>query len=256
VDTPVWELRTDLDLDAVNLHLAALQAAGLLGVAEEGGRATVYLPRRVDDLPIAGTWAVAEERDWLEEWKRGLEPVTVGALTVTPPWFPRDADAIVITPSYAFGTGHHETTAACLAALQELDLAGRSVLDVGTGSAILAIAAARLGATPVVGVDIDGLALESAADNVRANAVEVDLRHGSLDQVEGRFDVVLANLDTDTHKALAPALVAHLAAGGTLIASGIAVPRTAEAVAAFTTAGLPPQPRHGHEWTLLTARRP
>jgi ribosomal protein L11 methyltransferase len=254
VEAPVWELRTDLDLEAVNLHLAALEAAGLLGVAEEDGRATIYLARRADDLPIAGTWARTEERDWLEEWKRGLEPVTVGAITVTPPWFPPGEGAVVITPSYAFGTGHHETTAACLAALQGLDLAGRSVLDVGTGSAVLAIAAARLGAAEVVGVDVDALALEAAAGNVRANGVAVDLRLGSLETVKGRFDVIMANLDTDTHTALAPGLVARLAPGGTLIASGVSIPRTEEAVRAFARAGLPVGARHGREWSLLTAR--
>lgn len=253
---PVWQLRTGRTLDEVNVHLADLQAAGLLGIAEEGGRATLYLPRRVDGLAIDGDWSPVEDRDWLEEWKRGLEPVTVGAITVTPPWIPAGEGAVVITPSYAFGTGHHETTAGCLAALQELDLRGRAVLDAGTGSGVLAIAAARLGAAPVVGVDTDDLAVGSARGNVAANAVAVDLRVGSLETVAGAFDVVVANLDTDTHAALAPALVDRLAPGGTLIVSGISLARVEEGVAAFSRAGLPVVTRPGREWVVLVGRRP
>jgi ribosomal protein L11 methyltransferase len=252
----MWELRTDLDLDAVNLHLGALQAAGLVGMAEEGGRASLYFPERIEDLPVDGAWARLEDRDWLEEWKRGLEPVTVGAVTVTPPWIPAGRDAVVIEPSYAFGTGHHETTAGCLAALQELDLAGRRVLDVGTGSGVLAIAAARLGAGAVVGVDTDPLAVAVARAGVAANAVDVEVREGSLDVVDGAFDVVVANLDTDTHAALAGDLVGRLAGGGTLIASGVGVARRDEAVAAFHRAGLPVVARTGGEWVVLIGRRP
>jgi len=251
----VWSLRTDLDMEGFAAHLVALQEAGLLGIAEEAGRATVYLPERVDGLGLDGEWSEVEERDWLEEWKRGLEPVTVGALTVTPPWLAAGEDAVVITPSYAFGTGHHETTAGCLAALQLLDLRDRSLLDVGTGSAVLAIAAARLGAAPVVGVDIDGLALEAARENVAANGVEVDLREGSLEAVDGPFDVVVANLDTDTHTALAPALVARVRLGGTLVASGVSLARRDEAAVAFERAGLPVLVRAGREWVVLVGRR-
>jgi len=253
---PVWQLRTALTLDEVNVHLAALQAAGLLGIAEEGGRATVYLPGRVEGLPVDGAWSPVEDRDWLEEWKRGLEPVTVGGITVTPPWRPAGDGAVVINPSHAFGTGHHETTAGCLAALQELDLRGRAVLDAGTGSGVLAIAAVRLGATPVVAVDTDALAVASARDNVAANAVDIDLRVGSLETVRGSFDVVVANLDTDTHAALAAVLVDRLAPGGTLIASGVSVPRTGEGLAAYDRAGLPVVARPGREWVVLVGRRP
>lgn len=252
-----WALRTGLGLEEVNVHLAALEAAGLLGLAEEGGVATAYFPARVDGLPLHGVWEAVPERDWLAVWKEGLEPVTVGALTVTPPWIDAGPGAIVIDPGQAFGTGHHETTTGCLAALQELDLAGRSVLDVGTGSGILAIAAARVGAGRVVGVDTDPLAVTAARANAEVNGVDVDVREGSAEAAAPeRFDVLVANLDTDTLARLAPALAARLAPGGALIASGVSRGREPEAVAALAATGLPPLTRPGREWVVLLAHAP
>jgi len=250
-----WALRTCVDMEAVNLHLTALEAAGLLGLAEEGGLATAYFPLRVDGLPVEGTWERVAERDWLAVWKEGLEPVTIGALTVAPPWFDAGPGAVVIDPGQAFGTGHHETTTGCLAALQELDLAGRSVLDVGTGSGVLAIAAARLGAGRVVGVDTDPLAVAAARANAQVNGVDLEVREGSVDAAgPERFEVVVANLDTGTLSRLAGALAERLAPGGALIASGVSVERQAEAVAALERAGLPPLARPGREWVVLLAR--
>lgn len=250
-----WALRTGVGMEAVNLHLAALEQAGLLGLAEEDGAATAYFPARVDGLPVDGDWEAVPERDWLAVWKEGLEPVTVGALTVTPPWIDAGPDAVVIDPGQAFGTGHHETTTGCLAALQELHLAGRSVLDVGTGSGILAIAAARLGAGRVVGVDTDPLAVAAARANAAVNDVDVDVREGSADAAAPeRFDVVVANLDTDTLSRLATALADRLAPGGSLIASGVSLARQTEAATALTRAGLRPLTRPGREWVVLLAR--
>lgn len=247
------------------MHLPALVAAGLLGVAEEDGRAVAYLPERVDGLPVDGEWAVVPDRDWAAGWRRGLTPVTVGAVTVVPPWLAADDGPpggpvqVRIHPGQAFGTGHHETTAGCLAALQELDLRGRSVLDVGTGSGVLAIAAARLGAERVVAVDVDPVAVAAARDNVAANGVgdrvtvaEAAFGTGGGD---GPADVVVANLDTATVVSLADALVAGLARGGTLVVSGVSVERAAEAESALAAAGLPVLARPGREWAVLTGRR-
>lgn len=249
-----WALRTAEGLETLNVHLAALEAAGLLGMAEQAGRATAYFPARVDGLPVHGEWEAVPERDWLAVWREGLEPVTVGALTVTPPWIDAGPGALVIDPGQAFGTGHHETTTGCLAALQELELRGRSVLDVGTGSGILAIAAARLGARRVVGVDTDPLAVAAARANAEVNGVRIDVLEGSAGAAAPeRFAVLVANLDTETLSRLAPALAARLAPGGTLVASGVSLDRQAEAVTALTLAGLPPVARPGREWVLLTA---
>lgn len=250
-----WALRTGESLDDVNLHLAALEAHGLLGIAEEDGRATCYFPDRIDGLALEGTWEEVGERDWSEAWKAGLEAVTVGTLTIAPPWIAVPG-AVVIEPAQAFGTGHHETTTGCLAALQELDLRGRSLLDVGTGTGVLAICGARLGAAPVVAVDTDPLAVAAARDNAAVNVVAVDVRAGSADAVAETFDVVVANLDTATLAAVATELVARLRPGGTLIASGVSVERAEEAVAALLAAGLPVTARPGREWVVAVGRRP
>jgi len=249
-----WALRTRLDLEDLSVHLPALEAAGLLGIVEEGGRATAYLPARVEVPGVDGEWEPVPDRDWHERWKASIAPVTVGAVTIVPPWLPAPDGAgivLVIEPGQAFGTGHHETTTGCLAALQELDLDGRSVLDVGTGSGVLAIAAARLGASRVVGVDTDPVAVEAATVNADLNVVEVTVGLGSLDAVEGVFDVVVANLDTSTLSALAGALAARVAHPGTLVASGVSIERRAEAEHALATAGLPVLTRPGHEWAVL-----
>lgn len=255
--TAAWALVVDGTLDDANLHLPALEAAGLLGAAEQDGRCWLYFPDRVDGLALDGQWEAVPDVDWSRAWRDRLEPVTVGALTVAPPWRAEpDAATVVIEPAQAFGTGHHETTAGCLAALAEVDLAGRSVLDVGTGSGVLAIAAVRLGAAAVTGCDTDSVAVEAAGANVAHNGVDVELRLGDVTVVGSRqFDVVVANLDTATLVASAAALVARLAGGGTLIASGVSLERADEAADALAHAGLPVLVRPGHEWVVLVGRK-
>lgn len=252
-----WVLHTDVSLDELNIHLAALEEAGMLGAVEQEGRASAHFAQRPAALPVQGRWEELADQDWGELWKAGLDPVRVGTLVVTPPWHATGGtDEIVIEPAQAFGTGHHETTAGCLAALQERPLAGTRVLDVGTGSGVLAIAAARLGAAVVVAVDTDPLAVDAAAWNAAANGVRVDVRAGSAEDVDARFDTVVANLDTATLCALAGALTARLAPDGTLVASGVSRERADEALAALGTAGLHATVRAGAEWVVLTARVP
>ena len=256
---PTWSLSTALPLDEVNVHLLALQDAGLLGIAEQDGTTTLYLSRRVENLPIEGTWAQVEDRDWNAEWKAGFDPVVVGAVSVVAPWH-TDAEptriTLVVEPAQAFGTGHHETTTACLAALQELELGGRSVFDVGTGTGVLALAAKSLGAGRVLAVDIDPLAVRAAADNAQLNDLSIDVAKGSADAAAGeQFDVVVANIDTATVTALAPSLVAALRPGGAFIGSGVSNERSEEALAALRGAGLTVTARPGREWALLRGER-
>jgi len=255
-----WVLHTELSTDAVNLHLAALEAAGMLGIAEESGQARIYLPRHCADLPLTGRWEQVADLDWNEAWKAGIEPVTVGAVRIVPPWLAGDEGAaavtLVIEPAQAFGTGHHETTTGCLAALQRLDLSGRRVLDVGTGTGVLALAAARLGAGEVVAVDTDPVAVATALGNGERNGLHLDVRHGSIEAAGAQtFDVVVANLDTATLVGLAAALPARLHDGGVLIAAGVSVQRQGEAVSALQAAGLAVGAHPGREWTLLMGRR-
>jgi ribosomal protein L11 methyltransferase len=252
-----WALRTEVDLEAANIHLAALESAGLLGIVEEDGRATLHFPARVTDLPLAGRWEEIPDTDWHAAFRASIEPISVGSVTVVPPWLGAPGPStIVIDMGQAFGTGHHETTTGCLAALLELDLVGKRVLDVGTGTGLLAIAAARLGAAAVVGCDTDPLAVEAAAGNARRNDVPMELHEGSLDAVPpGTFDVVVANIDTATLSALAGDIVARLGPRGALVASGVSIDRQHEVLAACDAAGLPVLARPGREWVVLTGTR-
>jgi ribosomal protein L11 methyltransferase len=145
---------------------------------------------------------------------------------------------IVLDPGRAFGSGHHDTTLGCLEALADLELEGRTVLDVGTGTGILAIAASLHGAAHVVGVDLDPAAIEVAAANASVNDVRVDLAVGSVGDVHGPFDVVVANLLTDTLVGLAADLVASVTPGGHLITSGIGVARADVVADALSEVGL------------------
>jgi ribosomal protein L11 methyltransferase len=154
--------------------------------------------------------------DWRDRWKAFHRPVRVGPLWIGPPWedLPPDATAVVIEPGRAFGTGAHPTTQLCVELLLELERG--SVVDLGCGSGVLAIAAAKLGYAPVLALDSDEHAVEATRANARANGVE--LQAEVADVVAGelpRTDVALANITRPTLEELAPRLGSHL-----LVASG------------------------------------
>jgi len=169
------------------------------------------------------------EQDWSENWKRFFKPVQVTPkFVVKPPWskirLKRRQIPIDITPGMAFGTGTHATTILCIRALEErLKKKGLSVLDVGTGSGILSIIAAKLGAKEVWGIDIDGVAVENARENVEKNHVSdiVRIRKGSLGDLERKFDIVVANIDLKSLRRMKKPLLRHLKNKGFLILSGI-----------------------------------
>lgn len=269
----VWTLRLPMDMEQVDLLLTRLEPAALLGLTEEAGVTTVWFgqlpPESVradlrDGAAVADGWERVAAHGWDLAWREHIRPVSAGGVRIVPPWLvsPPDPDGsaviqIEIEPAQAFGTGHHETTTLCLEELATARPAGRSVLDVGTGTGVLAIAAARQGAGPVLGCDTDPVAVRTALDNARRNGVggQVQVVHGSVDDLPGgapaRFDVVVANLDTATVGGLAGALAARCA--GRLIVSGVSCARADEAVTALTAAGVTPRRRDGHEWTVLTA---
>jgi ribosomal protein L11 methyltransferase len=183
--------------------------------------------------------------DWARRSQASLGAVRAGNIVVTPPWDPQATVAvdgittIVIEPAMGFGSGHHATTRLCLTALQRLDLHGRRVLDVGTGSGVLALAAARLGATAVLAIDVDPDALDNARLNAGLNghpaAVEfreMDFRH----EAPPSADVVVANLTGGMLAAGAPDVLRAVAAGGALILSGITLDERAQVLAAFEEA--------------------
>jgi len=183
---------------------------------------------------------VVDDEDWLEAWKATVTPIQIGRFLVRPTW--SDASAadlitIALDPGMAFGTGLHPTTQQCLEAVSYLDLEGLRVLDVGTGSGILAIGAAKRGAREVVGVDTDPVAVRAAKENAESNSVALDARIGSAADVAGSFDVVLANLVGPVLVQVAPHLRARLETSGSLVAAGITTKAERDVLSAFVAEG-------------------
>ncbi len=204
--------------------------------------------------PSFGLHEVADQ-DWVTKTQSQFEPIRISQrLWIVPSWHAApDPNALVIRldPGLAFGTGSHPTTRLCLQWLDGQTLAGRSVLDYGCGSGILAIAAARLGASTVCATDIDAQALITARDNAKANACTVEVR--DVDQCAAlRADVVIANILTNPLKLLAPALVGHLAPGGRLTLSGILESQEHEVVAAYAPLIALQSCGRDDGWTCLT----
>ncbi len=185
----------------------------------------------------------APEEDWSQSWKQHVRAVHVGRLWVGPPWLsdsaPKEAEKLVIEPKMAFGTGDHPTTSLCLEAVDAYLAAhpGASVLDVGTGTGVLAIAAKRLGASRVVGTDNDEVAVELAQENAELNGTPgVELSSAELTAVEGTFDLVVANILANTLVELAPLIEPKVK--DRLVLAGVLVPQREQVEAAYLARGL------------------
>jgi len=181
-----------------------------------------------------------EDEDWLESWKASFTPLRIGRFLVRPTWSdadPGDAIVLELDPGMAFGTGLHPTTQQCLRALSILDVEGKTVADIGTGSAILAIAAAKRGAASVIAVDIDEVSMRAATENVSRNDVAVTVGRGSAAEVPGRHDLVLANIVAPVLQQIAPDLARCTTPGGMLVTAGIIAAAEHDTVAAFEAAG-------------------
>jgi len=208
---------------------------------------------------------VVHEEDWAEAWKAHFPVLRVGRrLVIRPTWRRHRSEAgdavVALDPGMAFGTGLHPTTRLCLALVEDLAdrrvIEGARVLDVGCGSGILALAATRLGAATVLGVDPDPIAIESTTLNARRNrlARRVRARQGSIPSGERPFDVVLANLIASLLVELAPRLRDELVFGGTIVASGIFVDREEDVRRGFEKAGLSVAGRRVEgDWVALEA---
>ncbi len=207
-----------------------------------------------------------DEADWAEAWKAGYVPQRIGRVVVMPSWLeepigPREVE-LRLDPGMAFGTGLHPTTRGCLMLLQQVSPMPSVVLDVGSGSGILALAALRLGAAQAVCYDTDSLAVEATLANASANglAERVTAHLGTLpaEPMDGvRFELVLANLVAAVLIELAAPLAAHVAAGGMLLAGGIIEGRADEVLAALTTTGFVLEKRlNDGEWVSVRLRTP
>jgi ribosomal protein L11 methyltransferase len=205
-----------------------------------GRIAAATIAAGIDDLPEIELEDVAEQ-DWVRLTQSQFDPIRINdRLWIVPSWHAApDPSAInlMLDPGLAFGTGSHPTTFLCLQWLSEI-LGGEpgrplSVLDYGCGSGILGIAAAKLGAASVLGVDIDDNALIAAGDNAINNKVALALRH-SKEPLDERFDIVIANILTNPLCVLAPLLAGRVATGGRIALAGVLAPQAAQVIAAYT----------------------
>jgi ribosomal protein L11 methyltransferase len=241
---------------------AAAARAAMKQVERDLGHLQAFALRPIGELRTR----VVHEEDWAEAWKQHFPVMRVGRrMVIRPTWREHVAlpDDVVLSldPGMAFGTGLHPTTRLCLAGIErwgdESLLSDARVLDVGTGSGILAIAAALLGAHYVVGIDTDPLAVATAAANAASNGLAdlIETRAGSLPLADpAQFHLVVANLISGLLIELAPELAATLWPGGRLLAGGIYRDRESEVQSAFESAGLRVVGRLAEEdWVALEA---
>jgi len=278
------ELSTQADADSAELVCEVFHRFGCGGVIIDGDitltpegelfanfersiTVRAYLPlddsaeskrQQIDDalgrLSFYGTpelkGKVIDEKDWTEEFKRHFKVFTIGEhIAIKPSWeeyTPKNEEMVIeLDPGLAFGTGLHASTRMCLVQIERLLRPGMAVLDLGTGSGILTIAAVKLGAAQVVALDVDPVAIKVARENMAANGIAdpVVLGQGTLPEASapselwGRFDLVLANILARVISNLAESLVRALKPGGILICGGILLPHLEEVNSRLREAG-------------------
>jgi len=239
------ELTIPVDPAQHDVLIARLEEYGFTGFQEGDGTLKAYIGAE-DWSPgksnYVKSWlqrqgvkrAVQErriaEQNWNAQWEQSIRPLTVGPFVIKPTWaaVPDDADGkhvLAIDPKMSFGTGYHESTRLILRFLSDLIRGGEQVLDAGTGTGILSIAAVRLGAGPVVAFDTSAWAEENARENIALNdaAEQITVRQGTIDDAvpETDFDVILANIERDPLISLLPAFADKLADGGRIALAGL-----------------------------------
>lgn len=246
--------------DGVRVYLAGERLAEsrqrLLQIVDD-------VPRHPGEGPRQISFAEIPDEDWLRKWKENFHPLPVGTrFLVSPTWepAPRDSERLIvrIDPGRAFGTGHHETTRLCLQWLEDsgfsLGTTPVTLLDVGTGSGILAIGAALLGFKEITAVDNDPEAVETAKENALLNGLEhrIQILCQTPSEVEGQFDAVISNIESGPLIRMAGAIASKVRAGGRLALSGILLEQAGLVCAEYEKMGLAPSGRiAAGEWVLL-----
>lgn len=203
-----------------------------------------------------------EQEDWQNAWKKYYHAMDIGKrLAIVPGWEEYQTERTVITmdPGMAFGTGTHETTSLCLETLDEIVQGSERVLDIGTGSGILAIAALKLGARVAEGVDIDPMCVRTAGENAQRNGVQdrFTVLVGDLsDKASGEYNIITANIVASAILSLAPHVPALMAPGARFIASGIIDERRDEVLEGLKANGLDPiQVKEKRGWVCIICRK-
>jgi len=265
--------------------LSRLDDAEVQGAWEDGGEVHLYWAEaqwteaRLSSLraALADVMESSQEQllsvtrvpaqDWNEAWARSVKPLRIGRFVIRPSWEPvelgpRDVE-IILDPKQAFGTGHHATTRMLLEWLQEDIRGGEQIVDVGAGSAILAMAAVKLGAKSAIGVEIDAVAADCAKEYVELNQLtdRIDIVTGTLADLpqenQRAIDLVLANLDRQTVLSLAEDLASVAFGGARVLVSGILVEQESEIVERFSNLGLVCADRRDDEgWVVMQFLKP
>lgn len=233
---------------------------GFVGYLQEESNNQVQLEGLVfDDFLFSFSIERIEKENWNEEWEKNFEPVEVDdLLLIRAPFHPpntRFQREIVIMPKMSFGTGHHQTTRLMCKELFELDLEGRRILDMGCGTAILAILAKMLGGGEVLGIDIDQWSVENGIENCQQNGYpDITVLQGDVDLLETEpvFDFILANINKNILKAQIPSYAKKLNTGGILLLSGFFMTDADELKSFAAPFGLHyVASRQENEWTML-----
>lgn len=253
-DTPVFEplpgeTRLWGDTDAIGLFDAETDMAAVVALLEQDPLLGTGFHHKIEQI---------EDKDWEREWMENFHPMRFGErLWICPSW--RDvpdpqAVNVMLDPGLAFGTGTHPTTALCLSWLDSLDLQGKTVIDFGCGSGILAIAALKLGAAQAIGIDIDPQAIQASRDNAERNGVSdrlsLYLPHQQPDNLSA--DVVVANILAGPLRELAPLISALPKRGGHLGLSGILASQAESVCEAYTERFALDPVAEKEEWCRIT----
>jgi ribosomal protein L11 methyltransferase len=269
--------------DVQELLIPFLWDSGATGFVEEENDFTAYIPAELwkdnvvtqfsqfqDRLRSEGNIitkvqiATIEDRNWNEEWEKTIQPIRVSdTLMIKPSWVPvAPQDGVVvltINPKMSFGTGYHETTRIMLRMLENVIQPGDRVLDVGTGTGILAIAAVRLGGSSAIGVDNDQWSLDNALENIALNdaASQIEIRTGSIGTIpETDFHIVMANIHFTIIVEMIEELIEHTAHGRHLLLSGVLESDERAIQDVLVSAGCSIQEIfHESEWIGITAVR-
>jgi ribosomal protein L11 methyltransferase len=256
--------------------IAALFENGAQGIQELGESIVTQVPSQEDaDALVCAALAVSSDArvdtepliqvDWSEQWKKGIHEQILDKLTVVPPWLADGRDSattIVIDPGMAFGTGEHATTRGVIRLLQRVIRRGDRVADLGAGSAVLAIAAAKLGATYVAAIELDHDAISNAEENVRRNGVAdavtvIEGDAATLLPLVAPVRVVTANIISSVLLELLPTIASTLDHGGSAILSGILDEERPMMLRALDDAGwvVDAEDREDIWWSATIARR-
>ena len=258
-----YEFRIKVSEESKDALISRMHDIGCLGVIDNNDEIVAYFPPKLSheeiafelqrfkeilkysglDSELSFRYQSLPDRDWNEEWKKNIKPIDAGGFTILPSWEKAQGKKIslVIDPGMAFGTGHHETTRTCLGLIERLSIERNKerFLDIGTGTGVLAIAAAKLGFKEVVGVDTDPLAYDAARRNAGLNDLKnIDIKLGGVSEADGKFDFIIANLISETLISIAYEIKNRLNNNGIAVLSGMLAGQEEDVIKAVAALGL------------------